>query len=78
METEFAAARDQLNQKVETHLEDVALLSVLGLVDAALGRKREAIEEAKRAVEMLPISKDAFEGPSLLYNLASRGLLSDK
>lgn len=44
---------------------------MLGLVDAALGRKREGIEEAKRAVEMLPISKDAFEGPSLLYNLAA-------
>jgi hypothetical protein len=39
--------------------------------DAALGRKQEAIQEAKRAVEMLPISEDAYNGPSLVYNLAA-------
>jgi hypothetical protein len=40
------------------------------MVDAALGRKEEAIQEAKRATEMLPISKDAEMGPGLVANLA--------
>jgi hypothetical protein len=41
------------------------------VIDAALGRKPEAIEEAKRAVEMLPVSEDAVDGPPLLYNQAA-------
>jgi hypothetical protein len=71
MPADFAAARDQLYRKVEAHPEDSALLSALGLIDGALGRAQEAIKEAKRAVEMLPISEDAWDGPSLVYNLAA-------
>jgi hypothetical protein len=44
---------------------------VLGLVDAALGRQEEAIEEAKQPIRMLSISRDAVEGPSLVSNLAA-------
>jgi hypothetical protein len=50
----------------------LSLLSVLGIVDAALGRKQQAIQEASRATEMLPISKDAESGPGLITNLAIR------
>ena len=32
---------------------------VLGLIDAALGRKEEALREGRRAVELLPVEKDA-------------------
>jgi serine/threonine-protein kinase len=70
MESGFAAARDQLAQRVEAHPDDVWLLSVLGEVDALLGRKQEAIEEATRAVDLRPISQDAVEGPWILQNLA--------
>jgi len=34
-----------------------------GLILAALGQKQEAIAEGKRAVELLPESRDAFDGP---------------
>jgi serine/threonine protein kinase/Flp pilus assembly protein TadD len=71
MEGQFAAAREQLNREVAAHPEDPSLLAGLGVVDAALGRKPEAIEEAKRAVEMLPVSEDAVDGPPLLYNQAA-------
>jgi serine/threonine-protein kinase len=71
METGFAAAREQLSRKVEAHPEDASLLSALAVIDAALGRKQQAVEEAKRAVEMLPVSEDAVGGPSLVYNLAA-------
>ena len=34
-----------------------------GLILAALGQKQEAIAEGKRAVELVPESQDAFDGP---------------
>jgi TolB-like protein/Flp pilus assembly protein TadD len=68
-EGRFSAARDQLKRKVEERQEDARLLSALALVDAALGRKQEAIEEGRRAVEMLPVSEDAWDGPGLVLYL---------
>ena len=59
-------ARDELNRAVQACSEDAALLSVLGIIDAALGRKEEAIQEAKHATELLPISKDTWEGPRIV------------
>ena len=44
--------------------------SRLGLIDAALGRREEAIREGSRACELLPIQKDALDGPSYVTNLA--------
>jgi len=70
IEIGFVAERDQLKRNVEAHSGDAVLLSRLGIIDAALGRKEEAIQEAKRAVEMLPISEDGENGPSLISNLA--------
>jgi tetratricopeptide (TPR) repeat protein len=70
MNPEFGAARDQLFRKVEAHPEDPYLLSALGQIDAYLGRKQQAIQEAQHAVDILPVSKDAYEGPLLLNNLA--------
>jgi hypothetical protein len=40
------------------------------VVDALLGQKEAAISEAKHAVELLPISKDAVDGPGMIMNLA--------
>ncbi|MBV8212335.1 MAG: hypothetical protein JOZ08_03815 [Verrucomicrobia bacterium] len=70
MEARFESARDQLRQKAEAQPDDAGLISVLGLIDAALGRKQKAIQEARQATEMLPISKDAVEGPPLVSKLA--------
>jgi serine/threonine-protein kinase len=42
----------------------------LGAVLAGLGRKEEAINEGKRAVELVPESQDAFEGPQATTELA--------
>jgi hypothetical protein len=43
---------------------------VLGLIDAALGRKEEALREGRRAVELSPIKKDALGGISMVKYLA--------
>ena len=69
----FAETREQLNQKFQEssgNAEIACLLSNLAVVDALLGQKEAAVAEAKRAVEMLPISKDALEGPGIVMNLA--------
>ena len=67
---EFRVTREQLSQKIDADSTNALLLSVGACVDIALGRKEEAISEAKRAIEMLPISKDAMIGPLLVKNLA--------
>jgi serine/threonine protein kinase/Flp pilus assembly protein TadD len=69
--SDFAAARDKLYRKVKEFPKNSALLSALGLVDAALGRAHEAINEAKSAAEMLPIREDAWDGPRRVYVLAA-------
>jgi eukaryotic-like serine/threonine-protein kinase len=66
----FVAARDQLEQQVEAHPDDASLLSALAIIDTTFGRKREAIRNAQRAVEICPISEDAVQGQRLLDNLA--------
>ena len=45
-------------------------LTILGLIDAGLGRKDDAIREGRRAVELVPVSKDAIDGTDLILNLA--------
>jgi TolB-like protein/Flp pilus assembly protein TadD len=66
----FARTRDQLDQKVQKSSENAQLLSSLGVIDALLGHKEAAISEAERAVEVLPISKDALTGSGIVTNLA--------
>jgi Flp pilus assembly protein TadD len=45
-------------------------LSELGTLDAGLGRKEEAIREARRAVEIQSIANDSLNGPTWVTNLA--------
>jgi tetratricopeptide (TPR) repeat protein len=45
-------------------------LSVLGLTEAALGDKQKAIEHGERAVQLVPPSKDAINGPLLIEYLS--------
>jgi len=40
------------------------------MIDAALGHKEDAIREGRRAVELLPVTKDAIIGPLLVQDLA--------
>ncbi len=41
-------------------------LGVLGLIDAGLGRKEEALREGRRAMELVPVEKDAFNGAQMI------------
>ena len=50
--------------------DDAELIAMLGLVLGMRGLKEEAIAAGHRAVELLPISKDAFDGPLVAAKLA--------
>jgi hypothetical protein len=43
---------------------------MLGSIDAALGRKDEALREGRRALELLPVQKDAIGGKHIIVCLA--------
>jgi len=66
----FAEVREQMNQEVQKSPGEGKPLSQLAVADALLGQKERAISEAKRATELLPISKDALFGPGVAANLA--------
>src|SRR5438552_19005658 len=40
------------------------------MVDAALGRKYEALRAGRRAAELFPVTRDALTGAEILRNLA--------
>src|SRR6476660_6956172 len=66
----FTVARSEVEKTLEREPDFSAALSLLGMIDAGLGRKEEAIREGRRACELLPISKDAIDGPLFAVNLA--------
>src|SRR4029077_17840176 len=66
----FTAARSEVEKTVEKQPDFATALSFLGMIDAGLGRKEEALREGRRACELLPISKDAIDGVALAVNLA--------
>jgi TolB-like protein/Tfp pilus assembly protein PilF len=66
----FVAARKQVQPLVDTQPDFAAAVSLLGMIDAGLGRNREAVEEGERSCKLLPVSKDAVDGIFLAINLA--------
>jgi len=68
--TALTAARAIEAKVVRDEPDNAPAWSWLGLIDAGLGRKEEAIHEGRRACELAPLSRDAFDGPVFLTNLA--------
>jgi TolB-like protein/tRNA A-37 threonylcarbamoyl transferase component Bud32/Flp pilus assembly protein TadD len=69
-ETAFTAARVEMEKIMREQPDYAQALSVLGMSDAALGHKEDAIREGRRAVELLSVTKDAMAGRAMLTNLA--------
>ena len=63
-------ARSILEAKIQQRPEDAQPHSSLGIAYAGLGRKDDAIREGKLAVELLPVSKDAWRGCYRVKDLA--------
>src|SRR4030095_8874632 len=61
--TAFKRPRFRTADLLRAAPDDPARHGQHGLILAALGQKEEAIAEGKRAVELLPESQDAFDGP---------------
>src|SRR5438552_971125 len=55
-------ARTETEEELRVHPDDIGLLSDLGLIDAALGRKQEALSEGRRAMELAPTVQEAMTG----------------
>jgi serine/threonine-protein kinase len=65
----FTAARVEQEKITQTQPNYAEALCVLGLIDAALGRKDDALREGRRAVELL-VEKDASQGIDMVKYLA--------
>jgi len=66
----FLAARAEQQKAVQAQPNASDELGLLGLIDAYLGRKQEALREGRRAVELLPMEKNPIEGVRNKVNLA--------
>src|SRR5216117_941069 len=66
----FTAARAEQEKKVQAQPDYGPAWCVLGVIDAALGRKEAALREGRRAVELLPVEKDPVNGMVMIKYLA--------
>jgi TolB-like protein/Tfp pilus assembly protein PilF len=66
----FTKARLEQEKIVQAQPDYGPALCVLGLIDAALGRKEEALREGRRAIEVLPVEKDSMDGSRMLVYFA--------
>jgi hypothetical protein len=66
----FAAARQEQEQVVQQQKNYGPPLCALGLIDAALGNKQAALQEGRRAMELLPVEKDSVNGQALMAYFA--------
>ena len=63
----FTAARTEQEKILQAAPDYGPPLCALGLIDAALGRKADALQEGRRAVELLPVEKDALTGTQMVF-----------
>src|SRR5438552_3114592 len=68
--TAFEAARAQQEKVMQAQPDYGPALCVLGLIDAALGRKELALDEGRRAIALTPVEKDVNNGSRVLQYFA--------
>jgi TolB-like protein/Flp pilus assembly protein TadD/predicted Ser/Thr protein kinase len=66
----FTAARAEQEKIIQAQPDYGPPWCVLGVIDAALGRKEEALREGRRALELLPVKKDPLNGILMIKYLA--------
>ena len=62
----FTAARTAQEKVVQAQPGYGPALCVLGVIDAGLGRKEDALREGWRALELLPVEKDSINGAQVI------------
>ena len=73
----FTSARLEQEKIIGAEPNYGPALCVLGLIEAGLGRKEEALRDGRRAVELLPLKKDALGGAEIVKYLAAIAALVD-
>jgi tetratricopeptide (TPR) repeat protein len=63
-------ARELAEERVAVDSENPSVRGKLARVLAALGQKEDAIREGKKAIELLPVSKEAVRGPNHVRTMA--------
>ena len=66
----FIRARNELEQTLRNEPNYAQGLCALGVIDAALGNREDAIREGELAVKLMPASASAIEGSVLIQYLA--------
>ena len=66
----FAKARVSTEAKLQGRRDEALAVAVLGIIEAGLGRKEEAVALGRRAVELRPVKVDAVDGPTVMTALA--------
>jgi TolB-like protein/Tfp pilus assembly protein PilF len=66
----FTAARVQQEKLVQAQVNYGPPLCVLALIDAGLGKKEDALREGRRAMELMPVTKDALNGIQMIEYFA--------
>jgi TolB-like protein/class 3 adenylate cyclase/Tfp pilus assembly protein PilF len=66
----FSEARTRQEKLVREQPDYAPALCVLGLIDAALGHKEDALREGRRAIELLPIRRDSINGAHMIEYFA--------
>jgi TolB-like protein/Tfp pilus assembly protein PilF len=62
----FAALRADQEKIVQAQPDYGPAVCILALIDAGLGRKEEALREARRSVELVPVEKDSITGAFMI------------
>ena len=62
----FTAARVEQEKVVKAQPDFGPAWCGLGLIDAGLGRKEEALREGRHAIELLPMAKDSVNGAHMI------------
>jgi tetratricopeptide (TPR) repeat protein len=73
----WSQARTELERYLKEQPENFVLMGDLALTNVALGDNNAAVALAERAIEMIPIEKDALTGPRPLEILARVAARSD-
>ncbi len=76
--TAFEAARARQEKIVQAQPDYGPPLCVLGLIDAALGRKDLALAEGRRAIALTPVEKDVTNGSRVLQYFAITAAWADE
>jgi hypothetical protein len=62
--------RAEQEKRVQAQPNYGPVICILGLIDAGLGQKEEALHEGRQAVELLPLEKDAINGMHMIEYFA--------